>query len=108
MKTIIAGLLLLLLAGCASHKIDLSNLTSGMSKQEITSILGKPETAGMGDGFSYLYFKIHDHAFGRDNNRYMFTFKDDRLTGFTPLPEDQQELRLVDAALKKRSLFVIK
>ncbi len=83
-------LLLLFLAACAPRH-NTSDLSAGMTKQEVISMLGKPVSGTMANGNQQLVFFVHDHAYGRDENYYSATFKNDRLEGITLLPEDQQD-----------------
>jgi hypothetical protein len=99
-KLMVAAIALYLLAGCSGPLINMSTINAGMTKQEITSLLGQPESAMAQNGFSYLYFKIHDHAFGRDKNHYIFAFSDDKLVEFAPLPPEPEEEGLMDKALR--------
>jgi hypothetical protein len=104
MKKLILAILAFLMMGCAGPIINLSNVSPGMTKQDVIQLLGQPESVAMDKNEIILFFLVHDHAFGRDKNRYAFGFRDDKLLGFAPLPEDRQEPRdcgPVDAALGK-------
>jgi hypothetical protein len=102
-KIFVAAIALFLLAGCSGPLINMSTINSGMTKQEVTQRLGEPESARIENGFSYLYFKIHDHAFGRDKNHYIFAFKDEKLVEFAPLPIEYQEEGPIDKALRMKN-----
>jgi|GEM_PF-2930271 len=99
-KLMVAAIALSLLVGCSGPLINMSTINAGMTKQEITTLLGQPESARVQNGFSYLYFKIHDHAFGRDKNHYIFAFSGDKLVEFAPLPPEYQEEGPIDKALR--------
>lgn len=99
-KIMVVAIALSLLAGCSGPLINLSTINAGMTKQEIILRLGDPESARVQNGFSYLYFKIHDNAFGRDKNHYIFAFKDEKLVEFAPLPPEYQEEGPIDKALR--------
>lgn len=103
MKKLIIVIVTYMLAGCSGPIINLSNVNSGMTKQEIIQLLGYPESARAQNNFTYLYFKIHDHAFGRDKNHYIFAFANDKLVEFAPLPLEYQEEGPIDKALKLRN-----
>ncbi len=104
MKNIfVAAIALSLLSGCSGPLINMRTINAGMTKQEVTQRLGEPESARIENGFSYLYFKIHDHAFGRDKNHYIFSFSGDKLVEFTPLPIEYQEEGPIDKALRMKS-----
>jgi outer membrane protein assembly factor BamE (lipoprotein component of BamABCDE complex) len=101
MKKLIITVVVCLIVGCSGPLINLSSVNSGMTKQEVIHLLGAPEGSSFKGDTSYLYFNIHDHAFGRDKNRYVFAFRNDKLVEFAPLPEDQQEMGPIDRALRR-------
>ncbi|MBK5273512.1 MAG: hypothetical protein JJE30_00465 [Desulfuromonadales bacterium] len=101
-KILVATIALSLLVGCSGPLISINTINAGMTKQEVTQRIGEPESARIENGFSYLYFKIHDHAFGRDKNHYIFAFKDEKLVEFAPLPIEYQEEGPIDKALRMK------
>lgn len=53
---ILAGVIFL--AGCATAP-KLNRLTVGMTKQEVVSVMGRPDsTSAVGDGVELLYYKL--------------------------------------------------
>jgi hypothetical protein len=92
----------LMLTACA-HRMNTTDLSPGMTQQEVVQRLGKPASALMVNGEQQFIFKIHDDAYGRNENLYALAFKGDRLSSVILLPEDQQEDRggLVDRALRR-------
>jgi hypothetical protein len=81
-----------------------SDLSKGMSHQEVLQKFGQPINATMSESMDFLTYQIHDHAYGRDKNYYAIGFKDGRLVSIAPLPEDQQEMGPIDRALRRRSI----
>lgn len=108
MKTVFALAALVTLTAC-TPRINIADLAPGMTRQEVTHILGKPVSASIMDSEQQLIYLIHDHAFNRDKNYYSLGFKDGKLTNVIPLPSDMQEDSggLVDRALR-RPFMVIK
>ncbi len=102
-KIILAVFCSVTLTGCVD-RVNTTDLTQSMTKQEVIERLGKPVSATMHDGVQQLIYNIHDHAFGRDKNLYAIGFKDNLLTSVTPLPENMQEESggLIDRALRIR------
>jgi hypothetical protein len=92
-----------ILSGCSGvPKLTTTDLTSGMSRQEVLQKFGKPVNATMSNGTNYLVYEFNDHAYGRDDNAYALGFQNDRLVSVEPLPEDQQKMGLIDRALRSR------
>ena len=77
-----------------------------MTKNEIIGLLGEPESARIENSFSYLYFKIHDHAFGRDKNHYVFAFANNKLIEFAPLSQEMQDSGPIDKLLSRPVILV--
>lgn len=90
-----------LLSACAGTPRPLTtDLSSGMTRQEVMEKLGQPVSATIKDGEQQLIFQVHDHAYGRDKNYYEIGFRDGRLISVLPLPDDQQEMGPIDKALR--------
>lgn len=101
MKRLISTIFILFgLVGCATSRVNMASIIPGMLKPDVIQLLGEPESARFKNNLYYLYFSVHDHAFGRDKNNYVFVFEDNKLIEFAPLPEDQQNLGPIDRALK--------
>lgn len=77
-----------------------------MTRQEVIQKLGQPVNATISEGVDYLTYQIHDHAYGRDKNYYEIGFRDGRLISVLPLPDDQQEMGLIDRALRRKVIRV--
>lgn len=107
MKKLILFAAVVLLSGCAgTPRPTTTDLSSGMTRQEVLQKFGKPVNATMSNGTDYLIYKIRDHAYGRDDNAYSLGFQDNRLVSVAPLPEDQQEMGPIDRALRRRVIRV--
>lgn len=107
MKRLILFAAVVLLSGCAgTPRATTTDLSSGMTRQEVLQKFGKPVNVTMSDGTDYMIYKIHDHAYGRDDNAYALGFKDNRLVSVAPLPDDQQEMGPIDRALRRSVLRV--
>lgn len=105
MKRVFIVICILCLSGCASSKVNMSSITPGMTKAEVIQVLGEPTSASLQNDFSYLFFNVHDHAFGRDRNDYVFAFSNNKLVEFAPLPEDRQKMGPIDKILRN-SVFI--
>jgi hypothetical protein len=91
------------LSGCAgTPRLSTTDLSSGMSRQEVLQKFGQPVNATMSNGTTYLIYEFNDHAYGRDDNSYALGFQNDRLVSVEPLPEDQQKMGPIDRALRSR------
>ena len=98
-------LCILVIAGCMGANAGKINLAAtGMTRQEIVQLMGDPDSAAARDGSDYLFYRVHDHAFGRDKNNYFFQLRDNRLVAFGPLPPDQQDREEGFRELVKRRL----
>jgi outer membrane protein assembly factor BamE (lipoprotein component of BamABCDE complex) len=62
--TLIAALLVcFLIAGCASYQSQASRIEQGMSKQQVTSIMGEPHDRTIkGNTETWYYWKAYSHA----------------------------------------------
>lgn len=91
------------LSGCAgTPRPTTTDLSSGMTRQEVLQKYGQPVNATMSNGTDYLIYKFNDHAYGRDDNSYALGFQNNRLVSVAPLPEDQQEMGPIDRVLRSR------
>jgi len=107
MKIFLMIFTMAMLSGCAGTPRPMTtDLSSGMTRQEVIQAFGQPINATITDGTDYLVYQIHDHAYGRDKNYYAVGFRDGRLVSVEQLPEDQQEMGPIDRALKRKILRV--
>lgn len=102
-RIILTVLCALLVTGCVD-RITTADLTAGMTRQEVVQLMGKPASTTMLNGEQQLIYQVQDQAFDREKNFYSIGFKNDRLTNIILLPEDQQEMGLIDRALRSRRL----
>jgi hypothetical protein len=105
MKRILLAVSVLCLTACVA-KFNTADLTPGMTQQEVVQLIGKPVSSTLVNGDHRLIFKIHDDAYGRNDNFYAIGFKEDRLISIAPLPEEMQEMGLIDRALRQPNYFI--
>jgi outer membrane protein assembly factor BamE (lipoprotein component of BamABCDE complex) len=107
MKTLLVLISVIVLSGCASGpRLTTTDLSNGMSRQEVLQKFGNPVNSTISNGTNYLVYEFHDHAYGRDDNAYALGFQNDRLVSVEPLPEDQQKMGPIDRALRQRSIKI--
>lgn len=101
MKRIMLSVLCtLLVTGCVAS-VNTTDLTPGMTQQEVILKLGKPVRALLSNGERFLVYKIND-SLKRSDNIIAIGFIDDKLVSILPLSESMQEMGPVDRALRSR------
>lgn len=86
MKEVAACMFVLFAFGCMPGEAKTMNkISTGMSKEDVRNILGKPKTSSANDGFEYWKYDLSTAkqiwvTGGSDD--YMVKFKDGRVVGY--------------------------
>lgn len=87
MRNVIAIFLTLALVGCAAPRAHTNQLELGMSKAEVTKLMGEPDSssasAKKGDCYMYsLWRDFWNRRPGDYSDRYYACFSNDKLTSY--------------------------
>lgn len=84
MRIALISLIAVLLAGCAAPRSRMNDLTAGMTKSQVVSILGEPDSSRLRHGedcFMYSFWRdFWSRRPGDYSDRYYVCFTDGHLT----------------------------
>ena len=83
MKTIISLIIVLILTGCIAGERVRQSMAPGMSQDQVTQIMGKPDGFQQrGEYVTYKYTNVLISGWGHDRTDYSFIFKNDKLVEY--------------------------
>jgi hypothetical protein len=73
--------LCLLLVGCAT-RAKMNNLSLGMTKSQVLSVMGRPASTAATHGTEVLRYDLHDNVFDEHASEYWVTLENGRVSEY--------------------------